>query len=137
MYNLLTWDPEVNFDSWYQWTPMPSLSPLFSVEKKSKKNCLSLSGNGNHNVFGAWCQYVEIQAGGTYQLEVRFQCQNISDLSLHITPHIVWRREETVEDNCSEDTVYDFRSLEKGTRQVVAKNTFTAPNDCNGAEIRL
>ena len=137
MHNLLTWDPEVNFDSWYQWTPMPSLSPLFSVEKKSKKNCLSLSGNGNHHVFGAWCQYVEIQAGGTYQLEVRFQCQNISDLSLHITPHIVWRREETVEDNCSEDTVYDFRSFEKGTRLVVAKNTFTAPNDCDGAEIRL
>ena len=96
-----------------------------------------MSGNGNHHVFGDWYQYVEIQAGGTYQLEVRFQCQNISDLSLHITSHIVWRREETVEDNCSEDTVHDFRSFEKGTRQVVAKNTFTAPNDCDGAEIRL
>ena len=37
MHNLLTWDPEVNFDSWYQWPPMPSLSPLFSVEKKNEK----------------------------------------------------------------------------------------------------
>ena len=33
MHNLLTWDPEAGFDSWYPWTPMPSLSPLFSVEK--------------------------------------------------------------------------------------------------------
>ena len=33
MHNLLTWDPEAKFDSWYPWTPMPSLSPLFSVEK--------------------------------------------------------------------------------------------------------
>ena len=139
MENLLTWDVENNFDSWYQWTPMPSLSPLFYVDKVGEKTSLFLSGNGNRHVFGAWCQKVPIQSGQTYQLEVQFRYKGISDLSLHVTPHIVWRRGELAEENCAEDTVYDFyRSSDHSAKQIIiAKNKFTAPIDCDRAEVRL
>ena len=136
MSNLLNWDPENGFSGWTEWSPMPGLSPHFSVDSAGKQTSLCLRGGGNRHVFGAWCQRIPIQPGQAYQLEVNFRYQGMTDLSLHITPHIVWRRGDLAEEGCAGDTVYTFsRSSQNG--QIAGRNTFVAPVNCDGAEVRL
>ena len=80
MSNLLNWDPENGFSGWTEWCPMPGLSPHFSVDSAGKQTSLCLRGGGNRHVFGAWCQRIPIQSGQTYQLEVNFRYQGMTDL---------------------------------------------------------
>jgi predicted amidohydrolase len=109
---------------------MPSLAPGFSTDGSA----LILSGDGNRNCFGAWRRSVAAEPRKRYRLRVAFRCQGIEDLLLHVTPHLIWRRGEMPEEGCAEDA---FRNYRRDGERIVGEETFTAPANCDGAEIRL
>ena len=119
-----------NGDGWSTWAPMPSLAPQFLREGRS----LKIDGNGNEHCFGAWCQRVPAVPGKAYQLRVVLRGVGIDDLGLQLTSHVVWRRGERPEEQCAEDAVRGFRR--EGGR-LVGEDTFLAPDNCDGAEVRL
>ena len=82
--------------AWTTWAPMPSLAPAFSSEAAPHDPgavSLRAAGNGNRHCFGAWCQRIPAQPGTAYRLRVVMRCEGIENLFLHVTPHVVWRRD--------------------------------------------
>jgi predicted amidohydrolase len=122
---------------WAPWSPMPALAPGFAVEPAGGSRdgaVLRLDGRGNRHIFGAWTQRVPARPGTAYRLRVAFRCRGIENLYLHVTPHVVWRRGELPEESCAADTIRHFRR--EGER-FVGEDTFVAPGNCDGAEVRL
>lgn len=117
-------------EDWYSWTPMPSLAPAFQRQGES----LGIEGQGNPHCFGAWCQRVSVVPGKAYQLRAVARIEGIDDLGLHLTPHVVWRRGEAPEEQCAADAIRSFR---RDGARVVGEDTFVAPDNCDGAEVRL
>ena len=131
--NLLIGTPR----SWSTWSPMPSLAPGFFQEEipgQPEARSLGIAGKGNRHCFGAWCQRVAACPGGAYRLRVAFRTNGIDDLGLHLTPHVVWRRGDMSEDQCAEDAIRYFR---RQGEHFVGEDTFVAPANCDGAEVRL
>src|SRR5215212_5580094 len=88
--------PGRSVEAWSPWTPMPSLAPAFSVEAgpaNADAPSLRVAGDGNRYCFGAWTQRVSVKSGTAYRLRVVLRAQGIDGLFLHVTPHIVWRRD--------------------------------------------
>lgn len=112
---------------------MPSIAPRFS-RGGADGGSLCLSGNGNRHCFGAWCQRIPATPVQAYRFQVSLHCSGIEDLGLHVTPHIVWRRGELPEENCAEDAIRSFRQEENS---IIGEDVFIAPNNCDGAEVRL
>ena len=117
-------------DGWSTWAPMSSLSPRFFREGRS----LGIDGDGNEHCFGAWCQRVPVTPGKAYRLRVELRGEGIDDPGLQLTPHVVWRFGERPEEQCAEDAVRGFRR--QGERWV-GEDAFLAPDNCDGAEVRL
>jgi predicted amidohydrolase len=124
-------------DPWSPWSPMPSLAPIFSVETNPsdpEAASLGVAGHGNRYCFGAWTQRVPASPGTAYRLRVVFRCRGIDNLFLHVTPHVVWRRGERPEEDCAADAIRHYRP--DGGR-IIGEDTFIAPENCDGAEVRL
>ncbi|MFA6111687.1 MAG: carbon-nitrogen hydrolase family protein [Candidatus Latescibacterota bacterium] len=126
----LLWPVAQGGGAWQEWTPMPSLSPQFVREERR----LGLIGNGNPHVFGAWCRRVPAIPGQAYRLRVVLRGEGVEDAGLHLSPQIVWRRGERPEEECSVDAVRGFRLQDE---LLVGEDTFVAPANCDGAEVRI
>jgi predicted amidohydrolase len=128
--------PEIS-GLWTAWSPMPALSPEFGVEPGAggvDSACLRISGGGNRYQFGAWTRRVPARPGAAYRLRVAFRCRGIDALGLHVTPHIVWRRGEHLEEQCAADAV---RQLRRERDHFTGEDVFVAPPECDAAEVRL
>ncbi len=122
-------------DPWSTWSPMPSLAPAFSVERTgANRVSLRVSGNGNRHCFGAWRRQVPARPGTAYRLRVVMRVEGTDHLFLHVTPHIVWRRGDMDEVWCAEDAIRHYRREDD---RIVGEDTFVAPANCDGAEVRL
>jgi predicted amidohydrolase len=123
--------------AWSPWSPMPGLAPAFSaVAAASHPGAASLCvcGNGNRYCFGAWSQRVPARPGTAYRLRVMLRCDGIDNLFLHVTPYVIWRREELPEENCAADAIRQYR---REGDCIIGEDTFVAPGNCDGAEVRL
>src|SRR6266536_3615058 len=124
-------------EAWSPWSPMPSLAPTFSVEAVPADPgaaSLRVAGDGKPYCFGAWTQRVPARPGTAYRLRVVFRCQEIDNLFLHVTPHVVWRRGELPEEECAADAIRHYR---RDGGRIIGEDTFVAPQNCDGAEVRL
>jgi predicted amidohydrolase len=129
--------PDQAAGAWTTWAPMPSLAPAFSAEAAPHDSgavSLRAAGNGNRHCFGAWCQRIPAQPGTAYRLRVVMRCQGIENLFLHVTPHVVWRRGDRPEEGCAEDAIRHYR---RDGERIIGEDTFVAPANCDGAEVRL
>ena len=123
--------------AWSTWSPMPSLAPVFTAEAAPHDPSvasLRVAGDGNRYCFGAWSQRIPARPGAAYRLRVVLRCEGIDNLFLHVTPYIIWRRGELPEEACAADTIRRYR---RDGGRINGEDTFVAPRNCDGAEVRL
>jgi predicted amidohydrolase len=129
--------PSHKAGAWSPWSPMPALAPAFSAEAApsgASAVSLCIAGSGNPHCFGAWTQLVPVRPGAAYRLRVVLRCKDIEPLFLHVTPHIVWRRGGSRDGEGAADAIRQFR---RDGDRIIGEDTFIAPPDYDGAEVRL
>lgn len=72
-------------EGWEVVCPNPSLAPSFKLAGgRDGVRCLTASGNGRREGSGYVRHRVQLEAGKTYRLTVRFRHQGLKDLNLHL-----------------------------------------------------
>jgi len=124
-----------DIDNWSTWSPSPSLSPVFKVERNgSKGKMLGISGGGNRYCFGCWSRAIPIEGGKYYRLRVRFRFTGMEDPNLHILNAIVWRMRGRSEIACPQDYIEYFR---RDGEWVIGEQLFKAPDSADSMSINL